>query len=169
MLWFRMVSHIFGHQDFSHIFNNAVLLLVVGPACEAAYGSAAILKFVLISALTSTVLTLLFAGAQGCSMGASGVVFMLILLSSLTKKRVGALPLTLLLVAPLKLWGEVRDMGRDDGVSHLGHLFGGVLGIVLGLGTVSRIERLDGIDGKIDQARFGWGFCTRCLEFCLEK
>ena len=77
------------------------------------------------------------------------------------------MPSLLLLVAPLKLWGEVRGMGSDDGISHLGHLAGGVLGIVLGLGTVSRIERLDGIDGKIDQARFGWGFCTRCLDYCL--
>ena len=39
--------------------------------------------------------------------------------------------------------------------------------VELGLGTVSRIERLDGIDDKIHQAHFGWGFCTRCLDWCL--
>ena len=167
-MWFRTFSHIFGHQDFGHIFNNAMLLLVIGPACEAAYGSAAILKFVLISAVTSSIVTVVFAGSQGCSMGASGVVFMLVLLSSLTKKRAGMLPLTLLLVAPLKLWGEVCDMGSNDGVSHLGHLSGGVLGIVLGLSTVSRIERLEGLDVSIGHAaRGGWGFCTRCLNWCL--
>ena len=66
-------------------------------------------------------------------LGASGIVFMMILLSSLSGMRNGAIPLTLVLVVLLYLGGELADaLSAQDGVSHFTHIVGGLCGGVLG-------------------------------------
>ena len=65
--------------------------------------------------------------------GASGIVFMLIVMASLSGLRRGELPLTLLLVLVLYLGGEVVDaLTVQDSVSHLTHIVGGLCGAALG-------------------------------------
>ena len=66
-------------------------------------------------------------------MGASGIVFMLILLSSLAGMKTGSIPLTLILVAVIYLGQEIWDavMVRDN-VAHFMHLVGGACGTGFG-------------------------------------
>jgi rhomboid protease GluP len=162
--WFRMFSHILGHSSMDHLVHNGVALLIVGPACEAAYGSDAMFKFVLIEAVCSTLVTMVSAPRRGV-LGASGIVFMTILLASLTKKRPNTVPLTMIIVAPLKLWGELSNTGANDGVSHLGHLSGGLLGIMFGLTTAS--AQITGIDTPPARAFGpGSGLCASCARWC---
>jgi len=78
--YWRLVSHVFGHVSTAHLAGNAQLLLVVGPACEEKYGSRILLRLVVITAAVSGLLH------SACSrdevlLGASGIVFMLILLN----------------------------------------------------------------------------------------
>ena len=66
-------------------------------------------------------------------LGASGIVFMCILLSSLSGMHGGAIPLTLILVAVFYLGGEWIDaVTVQDNVSHLTHIVGGLCGAILG-------------------------------------
>ena len=67
-------------------------------------------------------------------MGASGIVFMMIAMSSLSGMRDGCIPLTLILVLVLYIGGEVvRGVTLSDNVSQLTHIIGGVCGAFLGL------------------------------------
>lgn len=72
-----------GHGSWDHFINNMLLLLVVGPPMEEKYGSLPLLKGILLTALISGVLQcLLFP--RTALLGASGIVFMLIMLASLS-------------------------------------------------------------------------------------
>jgi GlpG protein len=65
--------------------------------------------------------------------GASGVVFTFILLSSITGLKEGELPLTFLLVAALYFGQQIYGaLFVRDNVSYLGHIAGGAVGAVVG-------------------------------------
>ena len=71
-------------------------------------------------------------------MGASGVVFMLIMLASLAGADEGAIPITLLLVAALYLGGEILSgVTKTDEISQFAHILGGVCGVVFGFASPS--------------------------------
>ena len=66
-------------------------------------------------------------------LGASGVVFALILLSSLTSIKEGEIPLTFILVAVIYIGQQIfQGVFIKDNVSNLTHIVGGVVGSCLG-------------------------------------
>lgn len=128
----RFFLHVLGHSGYAHYINNMLLLLIVGPAMEEKYGSRRLLGFIGITALTTGLVQFIFFPGSAL-MGASGIVFMLIMLASLAGAEDGAIPITLILVAVLYLGGEILDGLRQvDQISQLTHIVGGVLGIVFG-------------------------------------
>lgn len=132
-LWFvRLFGHVLGHGGYSHFAGNMVLLLVVGPPMEERYGSRSLLAGILFTALISGLLQcLLFPGYA--LLGASGIVFMLILLSSLSGMKSGTIPLTLILVAIIYLGQEIyAGLFVADNTAHFMHLAGGVCGTGFG-------------------------------------
>ena len=132
LTYVRMITHVLGHANYSHYMGNMMLLLVVGPPLEERYGSGRLLGCMFITALTSGLVQFfLFPGTA--LLGASGIVFMCILLSSLSGMHGGAIPLTLILVAVFYLGGEWIDaVTVQDNVSHLTHIVGGLCGAILG-------------------------------------
>ncbi len=132
LTYVRLFGHVLGHAGYGHFMGNIMLLLVVGPPLEEKYGSRRLLVCIAITALVSgLVQVLLFPGAA--LLGASGIVFMMIVLSSLAGMREGAIPLTLILVVILYLGGEVVDaVAAQDSVSQLTHIVGGLCGAALG-------------------------------------
>lgn len=64
--------------------------------------------------------------------GASGIVFMMIVLSSLVDLKGKEIPLTFILVVLLFIGQEVRGSFADDQVSQFAHITGGVLGAIFG-------------------------------------
>lgn len=71
-------------------------------------------------------------------LGASGIVFMLIMLSSLVGSRNGGIPITLILVGALYLRQQVYDiLFVQDNVANFMHIVGGACGTVFGF-AVSR-------------------------------
>ena len=108
LFYFRLLGHVLGHGSWDHFINNMLLLLVVGPPMEEKYGSLPLLKGILLTALISGVLQcLLFP--RTALLGASGIVFMLIMLASLSGFS-GGIPVTMLLVAALYLGQQVYDI-----------------------------------------------------------
>ena len=128
----RLFLHVLGHKDFAACAANNVMILVVGPAAEERFSSGRVLLAVLLTALvTSLILWFFFPGST--LMGASGVVFMLIVLSSFAGARGGVIPLTLILVLILYIGGEVvNGVVLSDNVSQLTHVIGGLCGAGLG-------------------------------------
>lgn len=133
LTYVRLFCHVLGHSDFSHFFGNMTLFLVVGPPLEEKLGGRNLLFAIAVTALVSGVVQLIFGGNTAL-LGASGVVFMMIILSSITGAKKGKIPLTLILVCIIYLGNELWEaMSNNDTISQLAHITGGLCGIGLGL------------------------------------
>ena len=130
--YIRLVGHVFGHANWEHFIGNIMLILVVGPLLEEKYGSSNMIFIILATALvTGVVNVIFFPGIR--LLGASGVVFALILLSSLTSIKEGEIPLTFILVAFIYIGEQVyQGMFVHSNVSNLTHSLGGFTGASLG-------------------------------------
>ena len=131
LFYVRLFGHVLGHGSWDHFLNNMLLLLVIGPPMEEKYGSIPLLRGILLTALISGILQCaLFP--HSALLGASGIVFMLIMLASLSGFS-GGIPVTMLLVAVLYLGQQVYDViFVRDNVANFMHIVGGVCGTVFG-------------------------------------
>ena len=130
--YIRFFCHVLGHGDISHFFGNICLLLVLGPVVESRYGSWNVLLSIIITALVSGLVHFVFFPGSAL-LGASGIVFMMIFLSSISGIRGGNIPVSLILVAIIYLGQEVHDMiFVKDSISQITHIVGGICGIVCG-------------------------------------
>lgn len=128
--YFQLVSHILGHADWPHLLGNFSFILLLGPLLEEKYGSKTLLWMILITAFITGVLYLiLFSGGL---LGASGIVFMLIILSSLGRFREGTIPLTFILIAILFVGKEVVNAFQTNQISEFAHILGGICGAIFG-------------------------------------
>ena len=128
----RFFGHAVGHSSYPHFIGNIVLILVLGPGLEDRYGSFPLLWAILLTALISGLIQFFFFPGAAL-LGASGIVFMMIMLASFGGMRSGTIPLTLILVAVLYLGGELWDaIFVQDNISQLTHIIGGLCGTVLG-------------------------------------
>ncbi len=128
--YLRLVTHIFGHSSWDHLLSNFAFILLLGPILEEKYGSGRLILMIFTTALVTGVLNVLLLPTG--LLGASGVVFMMILLSSFANFRQGRIPLTFILVVLLFLAREVISMFREDSISQFAHIIGGVTGSLFG-------------------------------------
>ncbi len=128
--YFRLSSHVLGHSGWQHLLNNIIFILLLGPLLEEKYGSKNLLLMILITAIiTGLANIILFSSGL---LGASGIVFMLILLGSITDIRQGEIPLTFILVAIIFIGKEVTSILQDDNISQMAHIIGGLTGGAFG-------------------------------------
>ena len=129
--WVSVFTHVAGHANWTHLISNFSLILIIGPMLEENYGSFSLLLMILITALVTGLFNLfLFRTAL---LGASGVVFMMILLASFTNFSHGEIPLTFILVLLLYLGGQLVEAFRSDNISHFAHIAGGFCGSLFGV------------------------------------
>ena len=124
------VTHVLGHASMEHLLGNMTFILLLGPIVEEKYGSSRTLIMIVITALITGLLNIFFFNTG--LYGASGIVFMLILLASFTNNRDGGIPLTFILVAILFLGKEVMQSLSADHVSQFAHIIGGLCGSAFG-------------------------------------
>lgn len=130
--YFRFFGHIFGHADWEHFMANMMLILVVGPLLEEKYGFVNIIFVILVTALI-TGLANFFLFPDVKLLGASGVVFAFILLSSFTSITEGSIPLTFILVAIIYIGSQIYEgVFIQNNISNLTHVLGGIVGAALG-------------------------------------
>jgi rhomboid protease GluP len=138
LTYVRLFGHVLGHADWGHYAGNMVLFLVLGPMLEEKYGSKELLKMFAITALISGLIYMVFY-PEAALLGASGIVFMMIVLSSAAGMQNGKIPLTLILVVIVYLGGELTDsLGDYDGIAHVAHIAGGLCGAAFGFIWVKR-------------------------------
>lgn len=131
LTYLRMFTHVLGHADFNHYFNNMLLFILLGPMLEEKYGSLKILLVIAVTAVVTAVVNNTFFNSG--LLGASGVVFAFIILASMTSFKEREIPLTFILVLVLYLGKEVLNgLFFTDNISQMGHLIGGACGAVCG-------------------------------------
>lgn len=132
LTYFRFFGHAVGHTGWTHFFNNMVMLLVVGPVLEEKYGSSNILLVILVTAFVIGLINFIFFPYTRI-LGASGVIFAFILLSSMAGLKEGEIPMTFILVAFIYLGQEVFDsVFVRANISYMAHIVGGILGAGFG-------------------------------------
>lgn len=132
MFYLRLFTHVLGHADFSHFMGNFTIILLVGPMLEEKYGGKRLLMMIAFTALVTGLINVIFFPATGL-LGASGIAFMMILLSSFANSKSGELPLTLIFVAVLYLGTEIiNGIFAADNISQMAHIIGGGCGCVFG-------------------------------------
>jgi len=134
--YFRLVSHAIGHADWQHLMGNFTFILLLGPILEEKYGSKRLFLMMFFTALATGILQISFFH-EGL-MGASGIVFMMIVLSSLTNFRSGHIPLTFILVTILFVGTEIMNSLKSDQVSQFAHILGGISGAIFGFGMKAK-------------------------------
>lgn len=140
LTYVRFFGHVLGHSGYEHYMGNMLLLLLVGPGLEEKYGSGTMVWTIAVTALVTGLVNFIFF-PNTMLLGASGVVFMMIVLSSFTAMRKGEIPVTLILVVIFYLGGEIIDgLFKQDNISQITHIVGGLCGLVFGF-TIRRGRR----------------------------
>ncbi len=128
LTWIRLFTHVLGHSGMTHLINNMAYILLLGPQLEERYGWKVLLLVILATALVTGLVHALFSPGT-MLLGASGVVFAFILLTSFTEFREGEIPMTFILVALIYLGQQIWDgITVRDNVSNISHIIGGLVG-----------------------------------------
>ncbi|MGD1847381.1 MAG: rhomboid family intramembrane serine protease [Salibacteraceae bacterium] len=127
---YRMLTYIFCHANFMHLLGNLLFLLLLGPILEEKYGTWSLALMTAITAIVTGVINALLFD-QGL-IGASGIVFMFILLSSIVNVRKREIPLSFVFIAVIYLGGEIANSFEEDNISQFAHILGGLMGGVFG-------------------------------------
>lgn len=138
LFYLRMFTHVLGHADMSHFMGNFTVILLVGPMLEEKYGGKRLLLMIAFTAFATGLINVIFFPGTAL-LGASGVAFMMILLSSFANSGSGEIPLTLIFVAVLYLGTEiVNGIFARDNISQMAHIIGGLCGCAFGWAVCSR-------------------------------
>ncbi len=129
----RLFGHTLGHSNWAHFVSNMTLFLLLGPLLEEKYGSKNLLEMMAIASVIAAVFQMIFFPGV-MLLGASGLVFMMIILTSAVNMKEGGIPLSMILIILIYLGGEIWDaFTAHDNISHLTHILGGVCGAVFGV------------------------------------
>ena len=132
LFYVRLFGHALGHASWDHLLGNMMYILILGPMIEEKYGTENTIMVMALTAFVTGLINVLFFPGVAL-LGASGVVFAFILLSSITGYQEGSVPVTFLLVAVLYIGQQIAHGISDrDQISQMAHIVGGSMGAVLG-------------------------------------
>lgn len=132
MYYIRLIGHVFGHSGWEHFSGNIITLLLIGPLLEEKYGSMNISILLIVTAVLTGIVNILFFPGTAL-LGASGIVFALIMLTSLSSMRGEGIPLTFLIVAIFYFGGQLYEgLFIKNNIANLTHILGGILGCGFG-------------------------------------
>ena len=132
LTYIRFFGHIFGHADWGHFVGNMTYILLLGPLLEEKYGKTDMIMIIAITAFVTGLINFIFF-PHVALLGASGIVFAFILLSSFTGFQDGRIPLTFILVAVIYIGQQIYNgIFTSNNISELTHIIGGLIGSVIG-------------------------------------
>jgi rhomboid protease GluP len=135
----RLFSYILGHANWAHFSGNFIIILITGPMLEEKYGSKVLVQLILVTAFVTGVINAIFASTA--LLGASGIVFMFIILSSFTNAEKGRIPLTLIIVFFVFIGREIFGGAfAQDNISQFAHIMGGLCGALFAF-KIKHIEK----------------------------
>jgi membrane associated rhomboid family serine protease len=129
MQYMRLFTHVLGHGNWTHFAGNFLIILIIGPMLEEKYGSKTLIQMILVTAFVTGLIHTLFSNTV--LLGASGVVYMFIILSSFTNTEAGKIPLTLIIVFFIFIGREIfSGVIAQDNISQVSHILGGICGVI---------------------------------------
>jgi len=135
MDYIRLFTYTLGHANKEHLMGNISLFLLLAPMMEEKYGSKDIAAMIGVTAFVTAVFQILLFDSG--LLGASGVLFMFIVLSSFADARKGSIPLTFILVLLFFIGKELVGAWNNDQVSQYAHIAGGLIGGFFGFSLES--------------------------------
>lgn len=140
LTYVRFFGHVFGHASWSHFMNNIMYILIIGPLLEEKYGKADTIMIIAVTALATGLINFIFFPHVQL-LGASGVVFAFILLSSFTSFQNGKIPVTFIIVAVIYIGQQIYSgVFEKNNISELTHIIGGFVGSAFGFAE-NKIKR----------------------------
>ena len=132
LTYVRCVCHVFGHADWNHLIGNMMYILILGPMIEDKYGTSNTIFVMAATAVVTGIINMIFFPGVRL-LGASGIVFAFILISSIKSREDHTIPVTFILVALLYIGQQVYQAAfQRDNISQMAHIIGGIVGSVLG-------------------------------------
>ena len=132
LMYVRLIGHVFGHADWSHLLNNMMYILILGPMLEEKYGTSNMIFVMMATAIVTGIINVIFFPSIRL-LGASGIVFAMFLLASITTREDHTIPVTFILVAILYIGQQIYEgVVSMDNISQMAHIVGGVVGSILG-------------------------------------
>jgi membrane associated rhomboid family serine protease len=132
LAFFRFFGHVLGHAGFSHFMGNIIFILLLGPSVEDRFGSGSTLCAILVTAFVTGLVYFIFFPSSAL-LGASGTVYMMMLMASFGGAKNGVVPITTILVAVIYLGGELWNaIFQENDIAELAHVIGGVCGMLMG-------------------------------------
>lgn len=141
LAFLRFFGHVLGHSGFEHFMGNIIFILLLGPSVEDRFGSWNTLWAILVTALITGLIYFIFFPGSAL-LGASGIVYMMILMASFGGAKNGVIPITLIFVAVFYLGGELWNaIFEDNNISELAHIVGGICGMLIGFALTGKRRR----------------------------
>lgn len=125
-----LLLYIFGHASIDHLLSNLTFILLLGPIIEEKYGAQRLIIMIFLTALFTAILNIVLF--KSGLIGASGIVFMLIMLVSFTNFSSGRIPITFIAILALFIGKEFIDGFKQDEISQFAHIIGGLCGSFFG-------------------------------------
>ena len=120
LTYIRFFTHILGHENWQHLSNNYLKILLLGPLIEEKYGSINFLIMILITAFVVAIAN--FIKGHVWLKGASCISFMLTVLSAFVNITENKIPITLILIILFYIIDEIKDLKKKDNVAHDSHI-----------------------------------------------
>lgn len=136
----RLFTHVFGHSDWNHFLGNFSFILLLGPLMEERYGSEMVLLMFVVTAFVTGVINACLIPRP--LLGASGIVFMLIVLASITTLDRNVVPLSFVFVVALYLSRELVSVPQAAHISTVAHIAGGLCGSLFGFLVAPKSRRV---------------------------
>jgi membrane associated rhomboid family serine protease len=128
--YMRLFLYVFGHADWNHLLSNLSFIMLLGPLMEERYGSGMLfLMFLMTTFITGAINATCIPTPMH---GASGIVFMLILLASFTTINRNEIPLSFIAVLAIYLGRELYAAPHTQNIATIAHIAGGLCGSLFG-------------------------------------
>ena len=130
-----IITYMFLHANFEHLFYNMFALLLFGLILENIIGSSNFLKVYFISGLFAGIGSLLFYNA---SIGASGAIYGILGALAVIRPRMFVIafgvPLPMIIAALVWIAGDILGAFIPSGnIAYMAHIFGMAAGVACGL------------------------------------
>ncbi len=153
--WYQFITSIFCHANWQHLSGNLFLLFVFGKLVEEEEGVVGVVLTYFICGICGAAASMAFGPKQALSLGASGAVFGLFVVSVLVRLSFNPKKLIESAIVGQFVFEQVKNevkmqagrMGNKlvgNQVSHAAHLGGALAGVIL----ILAISRLPASSGK---------------------
>lgn len=137
--YYRIITHFFMHHGIEHLFNNMLVLAVIGYYFESLLGKIQYMAIYMLSGIISGTVSLFwynYFGQEVVSVGASGAVFglcgVMITFILADRKNFGKIGITrIVLFLILTLYSGVGDSSIDNVAHVTGFILGALMAILL--------------------------------------